>query len=114
MRAELETGLKVKALCSDGGGEYTAKHMQQFLKDCGIRHKMTMADMPQHNGVAERLNRTLLNKTCAMLSDADLPKSYWLEALHYAILLHNVSPSKSLGTTPTKEYTGMKLDVSQL
>ena len=111
MRAKLETGLKVKALRSDGGGEYMARHVQQFLEDRGIRHEMTTADTPQHNGVAERLNRTLLDKTRAMLSDANLPKSYWLEALCYAVVLHNVSPSKSLGTTPTEEYTGMKPDV---
>jgi hypothetical protein len=49
-----------------------------------------------------------------MLSDASLPKSYWLEALNYTVLLHNVSPSKSLGTTLTEEYTGTKLDVSRL
>jgi hypothetical protein len=45
-RAELEMGLKVKALHSDGGGEYMARHVQQFLEDYGIRHEMTMADMP--------------------------------------------------------------------
>ena len=105
-------GLKVKALRSNGGGEYMARHVQQFLEDHGIRHEMTMADTPQHNGVAEHLNHTLLDKTHAMLSDANLPKSYWLEALRYAIVLHNVSPSKSLGTTLTEEYTGMKPDVS--
>jgi hypothetical protein len=78
MRAKLEMGLKVKALCSDGGGEYMARH------------------------------------TRAMLSDANLPMSYWLEALRYTVVLHNVSPSKSLGTTPTEEYTGMKPDISQI
>jgi hypothetical protein len=114
MRAELETGLKVKTLCSNGGGEYMAKHVQQFLTDRGIKHEITMVDMPQHNGIAECLNCTLLDKTRAMLSNADLPKSYWLEALNYAVLLHNVSPSKSLGTTPTEEYTGTKPDVSRL
>jgi len=113
-KAELETGLKVKALRSDGGGEYTAKHVQQYLEDRGITHEMTTADTPQHNGVAERLNRTLLDKTRAMLSDANLPKSYWLEALNYAVLLHNVSLSKSIGTTPTEEYTGTKPDISRL
>jgi hypothetical protein len=113
-RAELEMGLKVKTLHSDGGGEYMAKHVQQFLMDRGIKHKITTVDMPQHNGIAECLNCTLLNKTCVMLSDANLPKSYWLEALNYTVLLHNVSPSKSLGTTPTEEYTGTKPDVSQL
>jgi hypothetical protein len=45
-KAELETGLKVKALCSDGGGEYMAKHVQQYLKDHGITHKMMTADTP--------------------------------------------------------------------
>jgi hypothetical protein len=49
-----------------------------------------------------------------MLSDANLPKSYWLEALNYTVLLHNVSPSESLGTTPMEEYIGIKPDVSQL
>jgi hypothetical protein len=111
-RAELETGLKVKTLCSNSRGEYTAKHIQQFLMDCGIKHEITTADTPQHNGVAEHLNCTLLDKTRAMLSNTDLSKSYWLEALNYAILLHNVSPSKSLGTTLTEEYTGTKPDVS--
>jgi len=46
MRAKLETGLKVKALRSDRGGEYMVKHVQQYLEDCGIKHKMTMANMP--------------------------------------------------------------------
>jgi transposase InsO family protein len=91
-----------------------ARHVQQFLEDHGIRHKMMTADTLQHNGVAERLNRTLLDKTHAILSNANLPKSYWLEALRYTVVLHNISPSKSLGTTPTEEYTGMKPDVLQL
>jgi len=43
-----------------------------------------MADTPQHNGVAEHLNHTLLEKVRAMLANADLPKPYWLEALNYA------------------------------
>jgi transposase InsO family protein len=103
-KAKLETGLKVKALHCDGGGEYTAKHVQQYLEDRGITHEMTTADMPQHNSVTEWLNHMLLDKTRAMLSDANLPKSYWLEALNYTVLLHNVSPSKSLGMTPTEEY----------
>jgi hypothetical protein len=112
MRAKLETGLKVKTLRSDRGGEYTAKHVQQYLEDHSIKHEMTTANTPQHNGIAECLNCMLLKKTWAMLSNANLPESYWLKALNYAVLLHNVSPSKSLGTTPTEEYTGIKLDVS--
>jgi len=49
-----------------------------------------------------------------MLSDANLPKSYWLEALNYAVHLHNISLSKALATTPTEAYSSTKLDVSRL
>jgi transposase InsO family protein len=93
--AELETGQKVKVLCSDRGGEYLAGHLQQYLQEHGIKHEVTTADMPQHNGMAECLNRTLLDKVRAMLADVDLPKPYWLEALNYTTLLHNVSLLRS-------------------
>jgi hypothetical protein len=49
-----------------------------------------------------------------MLTDAKLPKSYWLEALNYATHLHNLSPSRSVSSTPTLQYTGNILDVSRL
>jgi hypothetical protein len=111
---ELETGQKVKSLRLDGGGEYMANHVQQYLEEYGIKHKVTTADTPQHNGMVECLNRTLLDKSRAMLTEAQLPKSYWLEALNYATFLHNVSSSRSVTTTPTKVYTGMKPDVSRL
>jgi len=113
-RAELETGQKVKALRSNGGGEYMATHVQQYLEERGIKHEVTTPDTLQHNGVAERLNCTLMDKSRAMLADAQLPKSYWLKALNYATLLHNVSPSRSVSTTPSEAFTGTKLDVSQL
>jgi hypothetical protein len=91
-----------------------AQHIQDWLLECSIKHKTTTADTPQHNGVAECLNRTLLDKSRAMLANANLPKSYWLEALNYATLLHNLSPSHSIATTPSEAYTGTKPDVSRL
>ncbi len=91
-----------------------AGHVQQFLQEHGIKHEVTTANTPQHNGIAERLNHTLLDKVQTMLADADLPKSYWLEVLNYATLLHNVSPSRSISSTPSKAYMGTKPDVSRL
>src|SRR5882762_224028 len=55
---KLETGARVKAVRSDGGGEYTGERTQEYLREHGIRHEMTTADTPQHNGVAEWPNRT--------------------------------------------------------
>ena len=45
-KAKLDTGCKVKILCSDGGGEYTTGHVRDFLKERRISHKMMTADMP--------------------------------------------------------------------
>ena len=91
-----------------------AGHVQQYLQEHSIKHKVTTTNMPQHNSVAECLNCTLLDKVRAMLTNADLLKPYWLEALNYVTLLHNVSPSRSIPTTLSKVYMGMKLDILQL
>jgi transposase InsO family protein len=114
-RAENETGRRVAALRSDGGGEYLAGTVQQYLKDKGIKHEVTTPDTPQHNGVAERMNRTLLDKVRAMLIDADLPESYWYDALLYAAHIHNVTPTRALDKmTPEEAWSGQKPDVSNL
>ena len=59
---------KVKALRSDRGGEYTSDEFSAHLKKAGTIRKLTIHDTPEHNGVAERLNRTLLEKVRAMLA----------------------------------------------
>jgi transposase InsO family protein len=114
-QTELETSHSLKALRSDGGGEYTAGEMQQFIKDKGIKHEMTTADTLQHNRVMERMNRTLVKRVRTMLIDAALPESYWEYALHYAALLHNISPSRSLDQATSEEaWSGNKPNVSRL
>ena len=67
-RAEVETGMPLQALRSDGGGEYTGNTVQKYLTSKGIKHEITMPDTPQHNGVAERMNRTLLDKVRVLRS----------------------------------------------
>jgi hypothetical protein len=61
-RVELEMGKRLKVLRTDGGGEYIASAVQEFLKSKGVQHEITTPDTPQHNGVAERMNCTLLDK----------------------------------------------------
>jgi hypothetical protein len=112
-QTELETGQRLRVLRSDGGGEYTGDAVAKYLEDRGIKHEVTTPDTPQHNGVAECMNRTLLDKVRAMLHGADLPKSYWYDALTYAAFLHNVSPTRSLeDMTPEEAWSGNKPNVS--
>ncbi|GMF62517.1 unnamed protein product [Phytophthora fragariaefolia] len=63
--AETQTGsrvrtLRVKQLRSDNGGEYKSRAMAKFCSERGIVQKFTPPYTPQLNGVAERMNRTLV------------------------------------------------------
>eukprot|EP00171_Calliarthron_tuberculosum_P022304 IDg22304t1 len=61
--AERKVGKKIKALRSDGGGEYTSTEFKDYLDKNGIAQQLTVAYTPQQNGVAERMNRTLKDLT---------------------------------------------------
>ncbi len=55
----------------------------------------------QNNGVAERLNRTLVESARSMLLDANLSKCYWAEEVSTAVYLKNRCPTKAVqGKTP--------------
>ena len=73
----------IKTLFTDRGGEYTSKEFEEYLAKKGTKHRLTVHDTPEQNGVAEQLNRTLVEKSRAMLIESNLPKSLW----GYAIFL---------------------------
>ena len=58
--AKTQHGAIIKRLRSDRGGEYTSGEFTTFLKSQGTEHRLTTHDTPQHNGVAESLNRWVI------------------------------------------------------
>ncbi|GJR52181.1 retrotransposon protein, putative, ty1-copia subclass [Tanacetum coccineum] len=64
---ENQLGKTIKALRSDRGGEYISQKFKDYLKACGIVQQLTPPYTPQHNGVSERGNRTLLDMECEAL-----------------------------------------------
>jgi len=71
-----------------------------------------MPSTPQQNGVAERRNRTLLEMVRSMMAQANLPISYWGDALLTAAYILNQVPSKSVSSTPYELWTGKKPNLS--
>nr|GEY57700.1 retrovirus-related Pol polyprotein from transposon TNT 1-94 [Tanacetum cinerariifolium] len=59
---EIQTCRKIKHLQTDNGGEYKNDLSIKFCEDEGIVRNFTLRHTPQQNGVAERMNRTLLEK----------------------------------------------------
>ena len=86
---ERSAGRKIKVLRSDNGGEYKSDPFLKLCLDEGIERHFTVRETPQQNGVAERMNMTLLEKVRCMLSNAGLSKNFWAEALAYACYLIN-------------------------
>jgi len=74
---ENESDKSIKILRTDGGGEYTSKEFEVFCTSQGVVDEVTAPYTPQHNGLAERRNRTLLNMTRSMLKQKNLPHKFW-------------------------------------
>ena len=112
---ERSTNQKLKALRTDNGGEYMSTEFQTYLKKEGVRHELTVPKTPEQNGVAERMNRTLVEGVRAMLADARLTHHFWAEALSKAVYLRNQSPAMAVkGITPFEAWTGEKPNVGHL
>jgi transposase InsO family protein len=54
---------KIKVLRSENGGEYTSKDFKDFFQEERIKRELTTPYNPQHNGVAERNNRSIIEAT---------------------------------------------------
>ncbi len=107
-------GKRVKNLRSDNGGEYCSKVFDDYLKAKGITHQTTVPHCPEQNGIAERMNRTLVEAAHSMFH-AGMPKEFWAEAIHTAAYVHNCSPTNSLKeVTPFQGMYGLKPDISNL
>lgn len=106
---------RIKCLRSDRGGEYLSEEFSNHLKKQGTIRKLTVHDTPEHNGVAERLNRTILEKVRAMFHDSGLPKFLWAEATAHAVYLKNRTWTRTLGNaTPYELLNGQKPNLSGL
>jgi len=72
---EVETGERPNILRTDGGGKYIGNVFQEWLKTKGMHYEVTNTGTSQENGVAECLNRTILEMIRTMLLESELPKS---------------------------------------
>ena len=84
---ERKAECKIKLLQSDGGGEYVA--LNKYLTENGIETRRTTTYSTKENETAERVNRTIMESTRAMLSQAGLPRTFWTEAAVHAADIRN-------------------------
>ena len=113
--AETKFNRKVVTVRTDNGGEYCSNDFDEFLRKRGTQEERTIPYTSQQNGLAERMNRTLMDKVRSMLYHSNLPLRFWGEALSTAVYLTNRSPTSTLNETPYERWNGgSKPDVSNL
>lgn len=115
--AEVENETRNKVVCirSDNGTEFVNKEFDAFLNKRGILRETTPTYTPEANGMAERENRTLLDKARSMIHSKGLQTRLWAEAVATAAQIMNLVPNrKETEKTPHELWYGKKPDVSHL
>lgn len=112
--SETQTDLRVQRVRHDRGGEYMVGTLTQLYAERGIQKEPTAPYSPESNGIAERHNKTLLDKALPMLADSGdsrhglepLGQRYMRDAVIYANDLHNATPSSvaQIGRTPHEGF----------
>uniref|UniRef100_H3H572 Polyprotein n=2 Tax=Phytophthora ramorum TaxID=164328 RepID=H3H572_PHYRM len=92
---ENQWGERIKCLRSDNGTEFVNKEMDRLCALNGIVHQKTVPYSPQQNGVAERMNRTIMEKARSMLYYKGITTMWWAEAVSTSVYLINRSTTST-------------------
>lgn len=112
---ELQSVHRIKIIRSDKGGEFTSKAFINFCSDLGIVRQLTQAHTPHQNGIAERKNRSLLEKARCMAFASNTPSYLWPEAVATAnYVINRTATRANHGTTPYEKFTGHTPSISHL
>jgi transposase InsO family protein len=65
--AEVQSGCTLRTLRTDRGGEFTSRSFEEFCADRGVQRHLSAPYTPQHNGVVERRNQTVVATARSML-----------------------------------------------
>jgi len=114
--AQLHTGTKIKTLRSDNGGDFVSNAFKTLYDENGTTHQTRVPDTLQQDGVAERLNRALVEMARTMMRNKDVDQDLWADAIKTAVYIKNRATSRALpvGKTPFEQWTGSKPDVSHM
>ena len=70
------TDRKIKQLRTDNGLEFCENLFMEFYSNNGIARYLIVGKNSQQNGLAERMNKTILERVTCMVSFSGLPKSF--------------------------------------
>lgn len=107
---------RMERLRLDNGGEYISNEFKTLCQEKGIQIEYTIPRTPQHNGVAERYNRTVMEKARCLIFDSTLTKEFWKEAVGTSIYLINRTKTSAIkdGRTPAEIWYNTKPNLDKI
>lgn len=108
-------GFRLRELRCDNGGEYVNDTVTSYAKGKFLL-RTTPPYTPEANGISERFNRLLCERTRAMLKSAELPKFLWSYAMKTIVYIYNRIPNlnNSRQFSPYEGLFGKNPDLSHL
>nr|GEU80930.1 hypothetical protein [Tanacetum cinerariifolium] len=112
---ENQTRRTVQKLMTDNDLEFCNREFEQLCIESGIARYLTVSGTPQQNGLAEHMNRTLMDKVRYLLIQSRLPKTFWAKATYMAAYLINMSPLIAIEKKiPMEMWSGHPSDYGML
>ncbi|KAL8159966.1 hypothetical protein V2J09_001503 [Rumex salicifolius] len=87
---------KLKSIQCDHGREFDNNELRSFFSSNGVVFRFSCPHTSQQNGKAEQMIRTITNTVRTLLFHGHLPPHFWVEALHTAVYLLNITPTTTL------------------
>ena len=113
-RIENATGQRVSVLHTDNGTEYINGDFKTLCNEAGIKHVTPPSHEKESNGIAEVMNRVIMDKVRCNLIYAGLSGGYWGEAALAAVYVLNRIPKSDMEKTPLELLFGKCPDLSRL
>lgn len=114
-RIENQSDSKIKEIRCDRGTEYLNRKFYSFAKNKGIWLRPSPAYTHELNGMAERYNRTIMDRARCLLNEGNLEKKFWPECIKTAAYLGNrVIANNKFKLTPYELFFGRKPNISNL
>ena len=87
---------KICYIRSDEGTEFTGGRFLEILREEKFETELSPPYTPEHNGVAEKFNKTIQQKVRAYMFYSGLPKSMWVLAIEATVHAYNRTPYKTI------------------
>ena len=81
---------KIKVLRLDNEGEYISNDFKDFWKEVGMKREKIASYKPQHNGLAERKNKSIINTAKAKIHDQGMLMFFWVEECNIKVYFFHV------------------------